>query len=406
MYTQLRLGNIPKHSLIRYYSILYLILFFSFYGVSINAQIQEEHQGYIITLDQDTLNGQIIFKDKKTNPEQVIFLNKRKETIYTPDKIMGFGISNGLIFESAKIKYSTNPYQINRLSESKEILWGEKTVFLRTLLLGQLNLYEYVDETLKLHFFTKKDNVYDELINLKYKKEGKIAEINKYKNQLKILMQDCRDMFEPINKTKFRKEAIQSVIKDYHQCKNQSILYIHKKEKLGLDVSFYSGISLSTYSLKNHPSIPDVKTNSGPNFTANLDFEYVIPRNNKTWSIVTGIGYRSYQVEPGKNLFELSDQSLEYLRLNATLKKIIFSKKIKIGLYFGINNSFTLNKARPEMSNEQGLLIGLNSQIKNFKFDVRFENANGYSPFPRIDTRVNTLFFRVGYSIFKSKSLQ
>ena len=386
--------------------LVFLIFIFSFifYNNSY-AQTTEMHKGYIITLEQDTLNGIIFFQDRKINPEQVIFLKNGKETIYTSKDIMGFGIPKLLAFKSAKIKYSTNPDEINKLLESKEIIWAEETVFLRTLILGKINLFEYIDSNKKLHFITQKENVYNELLNIKYKKGGKMATISKYKNQLKILMRECLDIFESVNKTKFRKESIKSIIKDFHKCQNQEITFNSKKEKIGLDISLYGGLSITSYTLVSHPVISDGTTNSGPHFTAGMDFEFVLPRNNKTWSIVSGLGYRSYQVEPNKSLFNL-DRPLEYLRVNAFLKKIIFNKTFNLGLYVGLNNSFTLNKEHPDMKNEQGFMFGINSQIKNLKFDVRFENGNGYSPFTTINTKVNTLFFQLGYSIFKSKSIQ
>ncbi len=354
-------------------------------------------EGLIITQDRDTIEGTVQFKDRERNPEYIDFIKDGESVRYFPEQLLEFEKRNAMRFSSGHLKYCTNPHKLNRLSDSENILWTERWVFLRVLIEGELNLYEFVDDDSKLHLVigTQSGELID-LLEFRYEADGDIGVIARYRTQLKQVMHDCREIFRQIDGLPFNQSSIIRIVKEYHQCQGVDIAYEDVSNMIGLSISLQAGMTSVNHFISGEKTVDGYEAAS-----AEIDVEFILPRSDRLWMLFSGLGFRRYHV-PLSRILE-RDQTLNYLRLNTGFKRILVNKAWRLDFSAGITNSTLLNSDGDELrSYEQGWLVGIGIRRKRARFDFKYEVSNGYSLFDGISTKVQTYFIMLGYVLFEN----
>lgn len=370
-----------------------LVLLFSF-NFKADGQQKETYPGYVVLVNKEKIKGDLIFEDREMNPLNVTILENEKEKVYSAAEIESFEITGKAKFMSRRLKYCINPHRLDDLIEDKKLLWKEEKVFLKVLLTGQLNLYEYIDEDRKLHIVLEtREKEFIDLINLKYLQEGAAATIPKYRNQLKRQLNDCQLLFGKIDKMAYKLSSIRKLIKEYHECIGAEIEYESLLEGIGRETSILGGISIANHFIRNSRS-----KNESLNLSLGVRIEHILPRNHKVWSIITGIDLRSY-VAP-LSIYREGEKRLDYLRLNIGAKRIFSNRALKWYGNFGVTNSLLIAKPVSAMrSFEQAAFVGLGVSRNKFSLEAIYEISNGYSSDIYLLTKVRTIFIRAGYVI-------
>lgn len=378
--------------------ILTIVLSFTIV-LNLYCQKHQENNGIIITNSQDTLRGLIKYVDAERNLTEIEYLTGTKSRRFGVSDIQSFEIPGKLRFESKKLNYCTNPLKFELLTYSKEIQMKEEQVFLRALVFAnKINLFEFVDSDGKEHFVMEYDDgKLIDLIELHYKVYSDVAKIPKYKNQLRRVFYGCEPCNKYIDKMALKEKSLRKLINIYNEEVNGQTTYVSKKEKLGIQVSILGGASF-TNQLVNKEKLGSQSIDG----SGEIQFETVFPRNNRSWSLLLGGGYRRY--DTGRTVFNRGGTELNYLRTNFGVKRILLNKEFKVHINAGIINSFVIKHDLPNLEKfEQALYLGSGLLVKNILFDVRYEISNGYSPFSGMETRIQTLFVFVGYRLYKNK---
>lgn len=376
---------------------LSIVFFMCLLTATLIGQNYTEKKGFIITLEKDTLKGILKYSDGEKTPEGVEYISNGNSKYYDAKKILSFKVSNEVQFESHKLKYSTNPIKNEKITESKEIIYEEEQVFLRVIILGEINLYEYRDRNKKRHLAVSNEKgEIEDLIEIFYKKDKGIVKISKYKNQLKRILYDCKLCYPQIDKTELTKRSLINLIKVYHDNLNLQPKYIAKKEKTKLNISILGGISMT-----NHIVEGAKLGNQSNNMSFEVQLEGIFPRYNRSWSFLTGIGYRSYNAD--LSIFNKEVEQLDYIRINLGLKKIVWNENLKVNFNGGFTSSFTKkNEIKNFRTYEQGVFIGTGFSLRRLLFEIRYEVSNGYSPFADISTRIRSMFIMIGYKLYEN----
>lgn len=147
--------------------------------------------GYIITLQGDTLQGFIDYQEWIKNPVTINFKSALQEKTvqeFTPVTIKYFAIGNMEAYESYEGKISLNRIEINKLATGVDTSTAKRTVFLRVLAQGKnMSLFSYTDE-IKERFFIQTAELAKPM-ELIYRRNidsetGKLASKNLYMGQL------------------------------------------------------------------------------------------------------------------------------------------------------------------------------------------------------------------------------
>jgi hypothetical protein len=203
-------------------------------GTNLSAQ-NEYRQGYIITLQYDTLHGFIQNNDYGKNSKICEFKQDSDDqtVTYKPFDIIAYQFDNGKYYFSKTIFIDGN----------------REDVFLEYLIKGKLNIY-YQRREKGDYYFAEKEN--DSLLLLTYdnvyydynweerkyepvagKTNLKYRESTKYMGILKYLMADYPQLTSEIEHTELNRKSLINLAQDYHYlvCNDEDCVIYEKQVK-------------------------------------------------------------------------------------------------------------------------------------------------------------------------------
>lgn len=384
-----------------------------------NSQIRFE-KGYIISDDGQRKDVFIKNMDWSNNPETYIYKTnedgeqKTGVLAYTKE----FAVPNYFKFikYTGKIDISSN--NINELSDNKNPILTEKTVFLNVVSEGKLNLYLYKDHYVEQFFYSAQSG---EIVPLEYKKYNpdgnfyKIAENTNYINQLQDLFaQNTPQTFSP-SKIKYEKKYLAKVFDEYNGKKIEG-----KNNRIDFNLSLRPGISFTNLNLDSQSSnYPKVDFSTKSMFRLGIEAELALPFNKNKWAIVVEPFYYKYKNEAisqdGNYRFQTD---FDMLDCEIALRHYMFiSKSSKLFLNAGfVANFYTSKDAYITYTGlKAGYLnggLGFEKNSSYFNFGLGYNYKNKLSAEVKLAT-VKSLYdstywtadltrvsFILGYNIF------
>lgn len=170
--------------------IIHLLSFSSLFGQN------DFRNGFIITLDKDTINGQLDYRSNLKSYESCIFKSEQERVEYFPRQIIGFGYTKDKCFSS-------------------QIIPGS---FVEVLVLGAISLYKSKDM-----YHLKKDTILLDLKSTKTKveKDGKVGymENNFWRGATSYLIFDCLPNSNTlVSKIRLDEKSLSRLIVKYNKC--------------------------------------------------------------------------------------------------------------------------------------------------------------------------------------------
>lgn len=225
-----------------------LISSFFFFLASFASAQSNFKEGYIITNENDTINGFVDFRTSGINARSCKFKEQELGEVktYYPGDISGYRFVNeGKFYVSRNI----------------EIEGQKQEVFLEYLLRGIVNLYYYIgnreyyfveNEQGEIFVIDKKDDeyVYNETL-----RSNVVKKDNKYIGMLKSIFKESQPTLSKIDKIKYNQDDIIKVTKDYHDnvciSGDKCIIFETKKDKQSTTkrITLYTGLQFYTLNL-------------------------------------------------------------------------------------------------------------------------------------------------------------
>ncbi len=402
------------------YFLLPLLILFSIQG---NTQVLFE-KGYFIDNQGETHNCFIQNKDWKNNPTKFRYkvsqLGRTNETNIHEVQEFGINDQSKYVRDTALIDISSN--KTSELSYVQSPEYVEKVVFLKVLVEGQSNLYEFSEGNIKLFFFRDKNNI-EPLIYKKYRSYDNIRENKTYKQQLLNNLQCDQITFADIENIAYVESDLTRIFKQYSNCHETPVLELARPEKREfihlyirprLNISsldlWYAGNELETFQF-----------NYEPTFGLGMDMEYYLPYNKNKWAILLESTYQYYVSETGIN-----PEHPQAGRVTATVRYHSFELPISLRyyLYFGNNWSFLIDgsfvldvsagtssvdfnpgsrlviNSKPNL----GLGIGFNYN-KMYSMEFRYlHDRDLMNTYITQRSAYRTFSLILGYSLFRSKT--
>jgi hypothetical protein len=188
--------------------------------------------GFIITMNNDTLRGMINDTETSHNPTWIEFKENESASPkkYSWSEIKGFATSRGVYFESRHFQYDGDEmptvgsellpagYFVSRLPEKLT----DSDAFLEVLVKGHFSLFKYHDISNRVHYFildTDKTEL-EELLHRRYKLPGTTTlSVNEsYKQQLAIRCEKCPNLKSRITNLPYREKNLIKMISSMNEC--------------------------------------------------------------------------------------------------------------------------------------------------------------------------------------------
>lgn len=274
--------------------------------------------GYIITLQGDTINGLINFRGDKANAMSCTFkkVADLEEITYTSDQIKSYQFVDGKYYlSSISMNYKFNYH-----------------VFLEYVIKGSVSIFYYQDDV-KDHYFAAKGTTIIELDHhnrLTGNAEEDIlilAKPEKFKAQLKLLIQDQPVLFGNIDRIDCNTKDLISTTKEYQKLSCPSQECIQYEKKTGGSIKFKFGM-LSSIGLSHLSSPPYNMYISDYEETKCLNFKpaftYEIGATLNMYLDYTGRNKFCIQLSPALSFVEYTSNE------ERTLPPLLYGYKLNI----------------------------------------------------------------------------
>lgn len=265
---------------------------FLFFIVSLNLFSQTTFdKGYYITNNGDTIHCLIKNLDWLNNPNTFHYkLDPTSEAQSTNiSEVKLFEIYNSVKFIRAKVKVDLSETNVQYLSKNKQPELIEKELFLKEIVSGEANLYEYHQNLIYKFFYKNSQKGIEPLIYKEYRIDGdKIGKNLSYQQELYTNLVCDAITLNQIKKVKYNAQDLTNLFVKYNSCKNpeQKIVPINSKEN-NFNFTFRPRINFSK--LKN-----DLYNNK-TQVSLGFEIEYTFPMNHKKWSVFIDPNYVGYK---------------------------------------------------------------------------------------------------------------
>lgn len=385
--------------------------------LSINCYSQISFEkGYFINNNEQKIECLIRNKDWKNNPTKFVYrLSENAEQKKADIKLVReFGIYNYSKYIRSTVNIDRSSKDLNDLSTNRNPTFKEEVLFLKVLVEGQSNLYQYEDGNLVRYFYSKENsNNIEQLIFKNYKSSGDLLrENNRFKQQLLSELKCQHIKTKDIEKISYEKGDLVNIFVQYNQCNNSEIVNFEEKQKKDLfNLTPRLGLNSSSLSIQNAiSSSRDVNFGNKLKFRFGLEAEIILPFNKSKWAIIIEPTYQYFKSEK-----ELSNSSakVDYTSIEFPIgiRHYFFlnndSKLFINGLYildFPINSTILYNTGTEiEITKSTNLGFGIGyKQNDKYSLELRYDKSRGgiLSNYPSYSSDYNTLSVILGYVIF------
>ncbi|MCF6141061.1 PorT family protein [Flavobacterium sp. K77] len=402
-----------------------LILLISFLSLNSFAQVVFE-KGYIINNKDQKVECLILNIDWKNNPTEFDYkLNENSEPIKgTLGQVKEFGIINAFKYIRRDVKIDRSGTTVDNLSNDKDPKFNDEQLFLKALVEGKANLYEYSDRSIKRYFYNKGDNTIEQLVYKTYLvTDSDVAKNNKFRQQLWMDLQCQNITLSDVEKVEYKKKDLIKFFTKYAECFNDGVVNFAPKEKKDLfNLTLRPRINNSSLTIDNSSSKQrNTDFGSKTGFGFGVEAEYILPFNKNKWSIAIEPTFQNFKAQKTSNVTDVSGgvqnvsvdySSIEipltfrhYFFLNKNSKLFLNASYIidlssKSTVEFTRNDGSTFNTLDLKSRNNPALGLGFKQNDK-FSVELRYQTTREIlGNYVFWNSNYKTVSFIFGYSFF------
>lgn len=402
-----------------------LFLLTAFLSLNCYSQISFEEGYYIDNNNQKTncLIKNIAWRNNPTEFEYRLSENSEPQ-IGSIKSINEFGIYNFSKYVRNTVNMDRSRESTNNLSNKKAPIFNQETLFLKVLIEGKSNLYEYVEGSLRRYFYGEDVTNIEQLIFKSYKTEDNlVAKNNKFKQQLWVNLKCPSFKMSDVENLEYEKNDLVRFFTKYSECHNNELINFTPKQKRDLfNLTLRPRLNNSSLSVQNTGSNAikiDFDNESG--FGIGLEAEFILPFNNNKWAIAIEPTYQSFKskkttnnnnISGGQLIAEVDYNSIEipisfrhYMFLNKNSK--IF---INASFIYDVSSKTTIELKRADNTNystldiktKNNLAFGIGYKLNDkYGIEMRYQTSREIlKEYSYWNSDYNTVSIIFGYSLF------
>lgn len=365
------------------------------------AQIDLE-KGYFINNSNQKTECLIKNIDWLDNPVDFKYKLAENSEYLTADIkfVKEFGIYNESKYIRNKVLIDRSANDVSNLSRMSAPSFNEEELFLKVLVEGKANLYEYTDGDLTRYFYNIENSTIEQLVYKKYitktdfrinDYKDAVSENNYFKQQLWNNLKCQNFTTNKLKNINYKKKDLVNFFIEYSDCNSNNVMSFKKEEakKDNFNLTLRPRLSNSSLSVeKNNDSSKNTDFGNKLGFGFGIEVEYILPFNRDKWSLL---------VEPTYQYYKSEKSSFVNYPYDGTLTRTVDYKSIEIPI--GFRHYFFLNKKSKLFTNALIVLnVDLNSSVKY--------SINNLS-ITSMDVKMNNNFaMGIGYNFDKKYSLE
>ena len=395
--------------------------------LSLNSYSQVSFEkGYYIDNNDQKISCLIKNLDWKNNPTKFEFkLSENSETQKADIKsIKEFAITNATKFIRSTVKIDRSSGNVNNLNADKNPVFSEEQLFLKVLVEGKANLYEYTDSDLKRYFYNKTDAPIEQLIYKSYMiSDLDVGKNTKFRQQLWMDLNCPNFKLSDVEKVEYKKNDLVQYFTKYSSClTNESVEYTPKQKKDLFNLTIRSRLYNSSLAIKNSMyNLRNTDFGKKTRIGFGVEAEYILPFNKNKWSIAIEPSYQSFKSEKTTNVKDVSggiqNVSIDYssIEVPLTIRHYFFLNKnaklfvnasyvidfaLKSSVEFTLNDDSNFNTLEIKSRNNPAIGIGF-KQNDRYSIELRYQTSSEIlANYVFWSSNYKTVAIIFGYSFF------
>ena len=395
--------------------------------LSLNSYSQVSFEkGYYIDNNDQKISCLIKNLDWKNNPTKFEFkLSENSETQKADIKsIKEFAITNAKKIIRSTVKIDRTSGNVNNLNADKNPVFSEEQLFLKVLVEGKANLYEYTDSDLKRYFYNKTDAPIEQLIYKSYMiSDLDVGKNTKFRQQLWMDLNCPNFKLSDVEKVEYKKNDLVQYFTKYSSClTNESVEYTPKQKKDLFNLTIRSRLYNSSLAIKNSMyNLRNTDFGKKTRIGFGVEAEYILPFNKNKWSIAIEPSYQSFKSEKTTNVKDVSggiqNVSIDYssIEVPLTIRHYFFLNKnaklfvnasyvidfaLKSSVEFTRNDDSNFNTLEIKSRNNPAIGIGF-KQNDRYSIELRYQTSSEIlANYVFWSSNYKTVAIIFGYSFF------
>lgn len=332
-----------------------LIYFFALLFSSMAIGQINYEPGYFISNDGQRTDCLIRNVNWRNTPSEFKYILNENDTdpkTAVINNIKEFVILNDVTFKKFTLEIDRSSSNTKNLTHDKNVNMKSETQFLKVLVEGEINLYEYNDDDL-IRFFVSTGN-HERVEQLIYKEyfadNNKIGKNNQFRQQLFLLLKSEDVSTKNFEKLKYDRDDISKLFIQYNKIKDPTFIEpVKQKANGGVNFKVVAGINSASTSL-------DYTTSSTSSFSEDfkktifnvgIEIEYVMPFQKNKWSIFIDPNFQSFSDKANLNNQRNAEVDYKIIQIPIGIRHFFFiNEKSKIfinaGYSFNISQSSNL----------------------------------------------------------------
>lgn len=387
------------------------------------SQISFE-KGYYIDNTNQKINCLVRNIDWINNPtefEYRLSVNSEPKTA-TIKSVKEFGVYNISKYIRITLNIDRASENINNLSNVRNPIFKKEQLFLKVLVEGKSNLYEYVDGNLKRYFYNKENSNIEQLIFKIYKiTERNIGENNSFRQQLWTDLKCPNLKMSKILSINYRKNDLVRFFTEYSNCHSNDIVNFEQKQDL-FNLTIRPRLNSSSLTIHGSDfSNRDIDFENKIGFGLGLEAEFILPFNKNKWAILIEPTFQNFKSEKTTNvgsilgskmITKVDYNSIEvpvslryYFFLNKNSKifvntSYIFDLSLKSSIEYTRVDGSNLSSLDSDTQNNLAFGIGYKKNDR-YSLEIRYQtNREILSSYKYRNSDYKTLSIIFGYSLF------
>ncbi len=256
--------------------------------------------GYLIKTNGTKVDCLIKNEDWKGSPSSFSYKLEENGEIKTGtiSNVIEFGSAESFKYIRATVNIDQSTDNVNNLTDVRNPIMKEETIFLKTLIEGKASLYYTENENTPRYFYKVGDGKIEQLIYKKYlSTPTKLGKNERYKQQLATDLTCSKLNENNFEELDYKKNKLINLITKYNTCENsEAIVFSKNIQKSKFNLTIRPGVTFSSLSIL---KLGDERINFDKNtgIRIGLEAEYVLPFNNSKWSVFIEPTYRNYKAE-------------------------------------------------------------------------------------------------------------
>lgn len=322
---------------------LFIILFLIQFQVLAQTNYEE---GYIIDNTGTRKEVLILNRDWRTNPSGVTYKTAENASPQRAgtDQLSEFGVGDEIVFRKFSANIDRSSERVRRMSTARDPQFSREEVFLKLLVDGEAELYQYREGEVERFFYSLKDVAVKPLVHRKYLEDGKIATNNSFRQQLYENLK-CGDLTaSDVRQIDYEENELVQFFEEYNTCLGADPIVYRSNETRG-DLNLYvkAAATFASMDIEQglHAAGNEIDLGILPQIGAEL--EHVLPFNRNKWSVFMEGAYLSYSVE--EEHYDNPPHDLRGIFLSMDMDYISAAAGIRHYFFVGFSSAIFVNAA-------------------------------------------------------------